>query len=375
MMNSALQRRLARWSTHPGLNAGLAGLAALAGLAWTLLAGPTAWADDDPNLDQTIDQSLAVVAGERVLTTGHVDLGPKFVDGVWTFLIHDDLARADAASASVWRHPDQTVLQVLDQARLTVPDDPAYAFVGAAPGSSVWVVPQTQNPAVVWLGWNTQDPEVMRAIDRGVTLSLTGLIGPGTVTTYLQSGSFGEPQLLWDSRIDQPQPIWVDVNTHTHANWVFTAPGVYLIELEAAADLVDGTTVSDRQVIRFAVGSEQDPAAALAAPWAGAAATSDPTPETTAASPIGPAPPPAGDPLRAILIGAIALGAGALLVGLILVVGRGRRARRLAFARTGAEPSVEPSAERAPVDGVADEPAGGPREVAPDGPDEAPDGP
>ncbi|MDR1212886.1 MAG: choice-of-anchor M domain-containing protein [Propionibacteriaceae bacterium] len=340
-----------------------------AGLALAGLAAPAAWADDDPNLDQTIDQTLAVVRGDRVLTTGHVDLGPKFVDGVWTFLIHDDLARADAASASVWRYPDQTVLHVLDQARLTVPDDPAYAFVGAAPGSSVWVVPQTQNPAVVWLGWNTQDPEVMRAIDRGVTLSLTGLVGPGTVTTYLQSGSFGEPQLLWDSRVDQPQPIWVDVNTHTHANWVFTAPGVYLIQLEAAADLVDGTTVSDRQVIRFVVGSDQDPAAALAATWNGAAATPDPTPEATAANPIGPAPPPAGSPLRPILIGAIALVAGALAVGLVMVVGRGQRARRLAFARTGAEPSVD----QRPTDGAAAGSAGGPQDATPDGPGEAPD--
>jgi surface-anchored protein len=158
-------------------------------------------------------------------------------------------------------------MSVSDAARLTVPDDPAYAFVGAQVGEPVWVVPQTQNPDVVWVGWNTQDPQVMEAIDRGITLALTGTQGPGVVTTYLQSGSFGEPQVLFDSRIPGAQPVWVDVNTHTHANWVFTAPGVYLLRLEASAELVDGTTVSDTALMRFAVGGATSPQEALAAVW------------------------------------------------------------------------------------------------------------
>jgi hypothetical protein len=51
--------------------------------------------------------------------------------------------------------PTRPSSHVLDQAQLSVPDDPAYAFVGADPGTTVGVVPQTQNPEVVWLGWNT----------------------------------------------------------------------------------------------------------------------------------------------------------------------------------------------------------------------------
>lgn len=40
----------------------------------------------------------------------------------------------------------------------------------------------------------------------------------------------------------------------THANWVFTAPGEYLLKVTASAELSDGSTVSDTRYLKFAVG-------------------------------------------------------------------------------------------------------------------------
>ena len=307
-------------------------LAALLTTGWPTAAG----AADDPSLDQSLDADLAVVDGTAVLDAGHVDLGPKFVDGEWTFLVHDDAARADAAASSVWRHAEQTVLHVGDAARLTVPDDPAYAHLGDGPGSSVYVVPQTQDPNVVWVGWNTQDPTVMEQVDRGVTMSMTGVEGPGSLQVYLQSGNFGAPEPLWDSRTADAQPVWVDVNTHTHANWVFSEPGVYLVHLDVSADLVDGTTVSDTRAIRFAVGDATDPATALAAtpaePAAGEPAAGEAADAQPAAAEDG------SDPLVPVLIGAIVLVALLLVAGAVVVVLQGRKAKRRALAGSGEAP-------------------------------------
>ncbi|MDR2565563.1 MAG: choice-of-anchor M domain-containing protein [Bifidobacteriaceae bacterium] len=333
------------------LVAGLAGALALTFLAWPGLglgSGPGlapafAEGEEDPNLDQTLSAGAAVVHGERVLTAGHVDMGPRFVDGKWKFLIHDDVAKADANATSVWRYPAETVFHLFDESQLPAPEDPAYSFLGAEPGQGVWVSPQTQNPDVVWVGWNTQDPEVMEQLDRGVTLTLLGVQGPGVMTVFLQSGSFGEPQLLWDSRVAEPQPLWVDVNTHTHANWAFTEPGVYLVELEASADLIDGTSVADTQLVRFAVGSDTAPADALAAEWGGAAAASaqagaagaeqtGPAATATAAA----APAAGGDPLVPILIGAIALVAVVLVAVFGAAIIRGRRAKQRVLAARAA---------------------------------------
>lgn len=225
----------------------------------------------DPNLAQVIPANQPIVHGNHVISTGHVDMGPRFDNGKWRFLIADDAHKADANAVSVWRYPAETVLQVVDQAQLKIPDDKNYSFIGAQPGSTAWVIPETQNPNVVWAGWNTQDPTVMAKLDRGATLTVSGIQGPGNLVVYLQSGSFGQPQVLWDSRKNAQQPIWVDTNTHTHANWVFTKAGVYMMRITAAANLKDGTKVSDTEYIRFAVGSQTSTDSAFSAKWTGPA--------------------------------------------------------------------------------------------------------
>lgn len=305
-------------------------------VAASALPGLPAATGEDPNLDQTLGE-LAIVHGERVLEAGHLDMGPKYdADGTWRFLIHDDVAKADAGATSVWRYPDETVLHVRDEGKLVVPDDAAYSFVGAEPGSEVWVAPQTQDPDVVWIGWNTQDPAVMQTVDRGVTLSLRAVEGPGIMTTYLQSGSFGAPQVLWDSRIAEAQPVWVDVNTHTHANWVFTAPGVYLVELTAEADLIDGSHVSDTQRLRFAVGTSTSPDEAFAATW-----TEGADAESAAPVSVATAPPSPDSPLVPILVTAIVVVAVGIAGGAIAVSVRSARAKRAVLQRGAAGTDAE----------------------------------
>ncbi|TPW77770.1 choice-of-anchor M domain-containing protein [Schumannella soli] len=233
-------------------------------LALATIAVPSAALADD--LDQNLASDEPIAADTRTIESGHVDIGPRFVDGRWTVMIHDDTARTDPSTPSVWRHSEKTVLRVVDAAQQRVPDDPAYDFLGSKPGSAVLIVPQTQNPQVIWVGWNTQDPQAMQQMDRGATFTLLGVDGPGSLVTYLQSGNFTEPTVLWDSRsTKQQQPVWVDVNTHTHANWVFSEPGVYLATFRVSADLVDGSTVDDVRTLRFAVGSATSVDAALAA--------------------------------------------------------------------------------------------------------------
>lgn len=294
-------------------------------LAVTVLLAPAAAVAQPPSddLDQTIDADQPVATDRAVLARGHVDLGPRYVDGEWTLMVHDD-----SADPSVWRALDRSVFQVSDRALLPVPEDPAYSFAGE-PGTRVYVVPQVQNPDVAWIGWNTQDPEVMATIDGGVTLTLTGVDGPGELFVYLQAGNFGAADVLWSSTKDERQDIWVDVNTHTHANWIFTEPGVYLVQVEVAADLVDGSTVSDTATLRFAIGDATDVAPAFAATDTSNGAAATPA-DTSGDDGNGGAAAGAGSgPSAAVLvIGAVAL---ALVVGVVVVVVRGRAAKRLAL--------------------------------------------
>ncbi|MFI7335941.1 choice-of-anchor M domain-containing protein [Micromonospora aurantiaca (nom. illeg.)] len=300
-------------------------------IAVTMTQTPATAKEPTPGLSQSIaaDQPLATDRAE--LSAGHVDLGPRYVDNQWTLLIHDG-----TQARPVWRNPDETVLRVSDAALQTVPDDPAYAFLGVDAGERVYVVPQVQNPDVVWLGWNTQDPRVMQSIDRGVTLTLLGVRGPGSLTTYLQSGTFAAPQPLWRSTEPKAQPFWAEVNTHTHANWVFTAPGVYLIAVQVSADLISGETVTATRTLRFAVGDATSTDEAYAA-------TADiPVPAGQAS--------PAGDRTgaaertdgsdRPLMVG-LTVAAALLAVGLVLLLLRGRGAKRRAERERAASPSKE----------------------------------
>ncbi|MFI6784633.1 choice-of-anchor M domain-containing protein [Micromonospora sp. NPDC050276] len=273
-----------------------------------------------PGLGQSIAADQPLATGRAELATGHVDIGPRYVDNQWTVLIHDG-----TQARPVWRDPDEALIRVSDAALQTVPDDPAYAFLGVDAGKRVYVVPQVQNQNVIWLGWNTQDPRVMQTIDRGVTLTLLGVRGPGNLTTYLQSGNFAAPQPLWRSAEPTAQPFWAEVNTHTHANWVFTAPGVYLVAVRASADLINGEAVSATRTLRFAVGDTTSAEAAFAATAdIPAAAGQTATDEDRAA-----ADEPAGTSTSLLLI-ALAGAAALLAVGLVLLLLRGRGAKRRA---------------------------------------------
>lgn len=253
--------------------------------AATLLATPcTAHADedeelgsDDPALQQRVDSDEELATGQVSIDAGHVDLGPRYVDGEWTLLARDDTARLEGGKAK-WRQPEDVVFKVTDTAKLTLPEGDEYAFTGAEAGSQVWTVPQTEVTGVVWLGWNTQDPEVVQTVERGVTLRFLEaqhLDGDGKMTVFLQPGNFAPPQVLHDATA--ASEAWVELNTHTHANWVFTEPGTYLVRIAVDAEGIDGTTRTDDAMLRFSVGDAADEAEAASATWPGEETAEEPS--------------------------------------------------------------------------------------------------
>lgn len=200
-------------------------------------------------LTQTLSAEQPVASGRIEISAGHVDMGPRFNNGKFELMLHDD-----HGETPVWRSLDEVIYRGSDQAILEVPNDPRYSFVGAPAGSKVYVIPQTETKGVIWPGWNTQDPQLVSKLNRGVNLTLEQVSGPGTFSLYLENGNFSAPQVLWSSTKSEPQKLWVEKNTHTHANWVFTAPGEYLLKVTASAELSDGSTVSDTRYLKFAVG-------------------------------------------------------------------------------------------------------------------------
>jgi len=138
-----------------------------AGAFAVIVGAPSSVADPspDPDLAQSVAAHEEWSNEASEISAGHVDLGPRLIDGQWRAGL-----RHDAETGAVWRDPNQTVLRVRDAAIMTAPDNADYPFLADVAGKPVHVIPQTQNPSVVWLGWNTQDPAVTATIDRGLTM-------------------------------------------------------------------------------------------------------------------------------------------------------------------------------------------------------------
>ena len=225
-----------------------------------IVGAPSSVADPspDPDLAQSVAAHEEWSNEASEISVGHVDLGPRLIDGQWRAGL-----RHDAESGAVWRDPNQTVLRVNDAAIMTAPDTADYPFLADVAGKPVHVIPQTQNPSVVWLGWNTQDPAVTATIDRGLTMRVGPVSGPGRAWLFLQSGTFGKPLLLADSGA-APGDVWIDSGTHVHANWAFSAPGTYTATVTFLGTTTAGEAVAASTTLRFAVGDAASASEALA---------------------------------------------------------------------------------------------------------------
>ena len=320
--------RLVRWP-----------LAALLCTFAVIAGAPSSFADPspDPDLAQSVAAHEEWRGEASEISAGHVDLGPRLIDGQWRAGL-----RHDAESGAVWRDPNQTVLRVGDAAIMTAPNSDDYPFLADVAGKPVYVVPQTQNPGVVWLGWNTQDPAVTATIDRGLTMRVGPVSGPGRAWLFLQSGTFGKPLLLADSGA-APGDVWIDSGTHVHANWAFSAPGTYTATVTFLGTTTAGEAVSASTTLRFAVGDAASASEALAmaapaaAPADGASASSSAS--SSGAAPVAPGAAPASSSSSSAsgaasgglpdwaFLAIIAVAVLSLLVIGALVVARSRRSR------------------------------------------------
>lgn len=219
--------------------------------------GASATPSADPALEQNVAANEPTSQTPAVIEAGHVDLGPRLIGGKLTVSLRDD-----SAASPVWRDPNKTVLRVREGALIQVPQGEDYKFL--ADSKRVYVLPQTQKTQLVWLGWNTQDPAVTKLIQGGVNMRIEQVKGPGRSWLILQEGTFGKPKVLADSATSA-QDIWVDTNTHVHANWIFSKPGIYLVKVSFKATGVDGKTYQATTTLRFAVGDATSTTNALKA--------------------------------------------------------------------------------------------------------------
>jgi surface-anchored protein len=169
-----------------------------------------------------------------VLDKGHVDVvDVEYANGGLELHIHDE-----TVDPGVERDPKDVLLRVLGSARTTVPNDPSYAFLGSS-DSPVWILPQVQDPNLLFAGLSTEEITPGALANDQVALQLCAVSGPGKVSLFT-TDAVGNPTILFNSRDGLPDTTTLTAGGHKHANWSFTAAGTYRFTFHATARVAGG---------------------------------------------------------------------------------------------------------------------------------------
>ncbi|MDR5700865.1 choice-of-anchor M domain-containing protein [Agromyces aerolatus] len=162
-------------------------------------------------------------APSLVLDRGHIDLFfVSAADGKAVLQLVEDVT-----GLRVVHEAETVLLRVAEHAYRT---DIPPGTPGAPAG---YVLPLTQAPDLIWPGWDTNRTAAGGHSD--VTIHVTAVDGPGRVHLYSQ-GSFGDIRpLLQGGATSLPGSIREPAPAHTHAQWVFSEPGIYQLTAHATA--------------------------------------------------------------------------------------------------------------------------------------------
>ncbi|WP_308277300.1 choice-of-anchor M domain-containing protein [Streptomyces ginkgonis] len=186
-----------------------------------------------------------------VLDHGHIDLFNVTADGGSLTL---DL-KEDVTGSHERHAPDEVLLHVKPEAYTdAIPD----GYPGAPAG---YLLPLTQNPDLIWPGWDTNGVAGSGYTD--VTIDITDVDGPGDVYLYTTSTFGAAVPVLEGGGFELPGSVREQSPAHTHAQWTFSEPGQYTLTARATATdpAGGGSITSGEETYTFAVDTLPEAAA------------------------------------------------------------------------------------------------------------------
>ncbi|WP_058235199.1 choice-of-anchor M domain-containing protein [Devriesea agamarum] len=186
-----------------------------------------------------------------VLDHGHMDLFTVTASGNQLSLA----LKEDVTGHHVSRNPGEVIVGVKDQAYT----NSTASLPGI--GTAGYALPQTQNPSLPWPGWDTQG--VAQAGFGSVDIIFSQVKGPGNVYLWQQNPAGGVKPMLANgsARITSGAILTQAEPAHTHANWLFTRPGVYTMAVYARAHKGGQWAQTPAYWYTFSVGTKNIPGA------------------------------------------------------------------------------------------------------------------
>jgi len=129
-------------------------------------------------------------------------------------------------------------------AKVNIPANANYAFLGAV-GAPVWILPQSQNTSLPYLGISAEDIPIGAFTDP-MQLEVVSVEGPGNFFAWSVSGA-GQPptiKMIVTNGVVAPGYNHADVfiGSHEHNNWAFSTNGLYHVTFRANGQFLGATT-------------------------------------------------------------------------------------------------------------------------------------
>lgn len=143
-----------------------------------------------------------------------------------------------AARAETTLEATNVLLTVAESARLSVPDNANFAFLGAV-GDPIWILPASQNRNLLYMGFASD--AASPPLTAYATNVLAHVSAPGRF--FVWQTSSGVPNVFIDAGPGESGPtnrVPVANPGHAHYNFGFSTSGVYRVTFRAEAALATG---------------------------------------------------------------------------------------------------------------------------------------
>lgn len=167
------------------------------------------------------------------LDAGHIDVLIRYVAESTNRL---ELVVRDSSANRLYG-TNEVVIRSAPSARLTLPAGTPFG----EEGESLWVLPQSQDPALPYLGFATDDVPA-GLYDGPLRYQLVRVSGPGEFHLW-QAGMTGfNLRMSTADGVGEEDHVRLTAPGHAHFNWGFTRPGMYCVTLQAVGRRIGVST-------------------------------------------------------------------------------------------------------------------------------------
>ena len=179
------------------------------------------------------------IQAASVLSSQHCDFRVSY-DATAGRLTNIFIWNRDATPEEILQAKD-VALVVKQAAKLTLPFDlPPLGL----DGDSVWILPATQDPNLLFLGLSGEDPTLADVFPGVINFTLTATRGRGNFFLW-QAGQFGDldfQMVAITNQVTSTNTIAAFVGSHAHYNWGFSTSGVFQATFQTSGMRAGETT-------------------------------------------------------------------------------------------------------------------------------------